>query len=102
MTLGAARTQDFLLIASPSLWRSFPTAVQTRRSWIERFDSRRSTSMALDRIAIDAALGAGVVGADVAALGAEAAGAIALLAREDSAARDVRKTLCIDAARGLR
>src|SRR5258708_21176034 len=58
--------------------------------------------MALDRIGIGAALGAGVVGADVAALGAEAAGAIALLAREDSAARDVRKTLCIDAARGLR
>src|SRR5262249_35966986 len=48
-----------------------------------------------------AALGAGVIGADVAALGAKAAGAIAFLARGDGAARDLGKTSGVDAARRL-
>jgi len=67
---------------------------------IERLDPRRCASVVLDRIAIDATLGAGVVGADVAALGAEAAGAIAFLSREDGPARDVRQAVGVDAAGG--
>ena len=52
----------------------------------------------LNGITIGTAVGAGVVGADVAAFGAEAAGAVAFLSGFDDMARDVRQAGDIDTA----
>ena len=52
-----------------------------------------------DRIAIDAAMRAGVVGADIARQSAAAARPIAILARGDRPLRNVREPLGVDAAR---